>query len=60
VSLSQNVEAPVDAGQKLGEMTVTVDGAVQEKIPIIAGEAVPRLTFFALFGRFLQGLFMGA
>ncbi|MEG1240746.1 MAG: D-alanyl-D-alanine carboxypeptidase family protein [Oscillospiraceae bacterium] len=59
VSLSQNVEAPVEAGQKLGEMTVTVDGAVKEKIPIIAGEAVPRLTFFALFGRFLQGLFMG-
>lgn len=56
--LSENVEAPVEAGQKLGEMVVTVNGAERETIPIIASEGVERLTVPGIFKKFLRQLFM--
>lgn len=58
ISLCENVEAPVEKGQKLGEMTVLVDGQVRETIPIVAGEAVERLTVPGILGKFLRRLFM--
>lgn len=58
INLCENVEAPVEAGQKLGEMVVTVDGQVLQTIPIVAERAVDRLTIPGIFLRFLDRLFM--
>ena len=58
INLCENVEAPVEAGQKLGEMVVTVDGQVLQTIPIVAARAVDRLTVPGIFLRFLDRLFM--
>jgi D-alanyl-D-alanine carboxypeptidase (penicillin-binding protein 5/6) len=59
ISLAERVEAPVEAGQKLGEMTVTLRGEVLKTILIVAPEAVPKLTLFQIFGRMLSTLFEG-
>ena len=58
IALTPNVEAPVEEGQKLGEMTVLVGGEVKETIPIVADRAVARLTLPGIFSRFLKTLFM--
>ena len=58
INLCENAEAPVEAGQKLGEMVVTVDGQVLQTIPIVAEKAVARLTVPGIFLRFLDRLFM--
>lgn len=58
VALAADVEAPVEAGQKLGEMTVTVAGEVRETIPIVAAEGVERLTVFGIFRDLLARFFM--
>ncbi len=60
LTLAENVEAPVEAGQKLGSMAVCVDGVEQETIDIVAERAVPRLTVGGIFSRFLGLLFMDA
>jgi hypothetical protein len=44
VQLVHNVEAPVEKGQKLGTMTVCVNGATRETIPLVACDSVQRLT----------------
>lgn len=49
ISLSESVEAPVEAGQKLGELTVTVDGKTVTSIPLVAAEAVDRLNVADIF-----------
>ncbi len=58
LTLAENVEAPVEAGQKLGSMVVYVDGVEQEVIDIVAESAVERLTVGRIFSRFLKTLFM--
>ena len=60
LTLAENVEAPVEAGQKLGTMTVCVNGVERQVIDIVAQCAVPRLTVGGIFSRFLEMLFMGA
>ncbi|MDD4716236.1 MAG: D-alanyl-D-alanine carboxypeptidase [Oscillospiraceae bacterium] len=52
------VQAPVEKGQKLGEMVVSVNGQVRETIPVVASEAVPRLTVGGLFKKMTELLFM--
>ncbi|MEG1857418.1 MAG: D-alanyl-D-alanine carboxypeptidase family protein [Pseudoflavonifractor sp.] len=56
--LSSDVEAPVEAGQKLGEMVIKVGDAVRETIPVVASEGVARLTVPGIFMKFMRGLFM--
>jgi len=56
--LAESVEAPVEPGQKLGEMAVLVNGVERETIPIVAAEGVERLTVPGIFLRFLKTLFM--
>ena len=56
--LCQDVEAPVEEGQKLGEMAVYVGDEAQQTIPIVADRAVARLTLPGIFSRFLKTLFM--
>ncbi|MGI5930361.1 D-alanyl-D-alanine carboxypeptidase family protein [Pseudoflavonifractor sp.] len=58
INLCENVEAPVEAGQKLGEMVVMADGQVLQTIPIVAERAVARLTVPGIFLRFLDRLLM--
>ncbi len=58
IQLTDQVEAPVEKGQKLGAMTVYLDGVEQQVIPIVADTAVPRLTVGGVFTRFLGRLFM--
>lgn len=58
LTLAENVEAPVEAGQKLGTMTVYVDGVEQERVDLVAGQAVERLTMRRILSRFLASLFM--
>jgi D-alanyl-D-alanine carboxypeptidase (penicillin-binding protein 5/6) len=59
VQLVDNVSAPVEKGQKLGEMTVAIDGVTRETIPIVACESVDRLTIPGIFQKFLRILLMG-
>ena len=58
LNLPENVEAPVEAGQKLGEIIVCVDGEQVDTIDLIAPCAVERLTVGKIFKRFLSGLFL--
>ncbi len=58
VQLTDRVEAPVEQGQKLGTMTIYLDGVEQKSIPIVADAGVDRLTTGDVFTRFLRRLFM--
>ncbi len=58
IALCADVEAPVEQGQKLGEMTVKVAGQVKEVIPIVAANEVKRLTVGGIFKNLLEELFM--
>lgn len=58
LTLAEDVEAPVEAGQKLGSMTVYVDGVERDVVDIVAECAVERLTIGKIFSRFLKTLFM--
>ncbi len=58
IALCTDVEAPVEAGQKLGEMTVSVAGEVREVIPIVASQKVERLTIPGIFKNLLEQFFM--
>ena len=60
IALCSDVEAPVEQGQKLGEMTVTVAGEVVETIPIVAANEVPRLTIPGILKSLLERFFMAA
>ena len=56
VTLSESVEAPVDAGQVLGKVVVTVDGQPLAEYNLVAADAVDRMTFPRAFGMLLGRL----
>ena len=58
MELAPQVEAPVEAGQKLGELRVLVDGRQVDTIDLIAPQEVPRLSVGGIFKRFLNTLFL--
>ncbi len=58
VTLAENVQATVEAGQKLGAMTVYVEGVERDAIDLVAACAVERLTVGKIFRQFLSILFM--
>ena len=58
LSLAADVAAPVEAGQQLGHMTVRVGDEVRDTVPIVAAEAVPRLSLPGIFSRLLGRLLM--
>lgn len=58
VTLAERVEAPVAAGQQLGTLTISANGETLAEIPIIAPEAVARLTWWELTCRLLRRLCM--
>ena len=52
--LETEIPAPVSKGQRLGTMTITCGDQVLKEIPLVAAEAVPRLTFWQIFGLVLK------
>ena len=58
ISLAESVEAPVAAGDALGKLTVTAGGETVAEIPLLAGEEVPRVTFWQMFLRTLRMAFL--
>ncbi len=57
-TLEETVDAPVSKGQKLGMLTVKAGQQVLTQVPLVAKEAVPRLTFGEIFFQLLQKLTM--
>lgn len=58
LELSPTVQAPVDEGQILGHMQVSVDGVTLAELPLTADRAVERLTVDGIFRRLLRPLFL--
>lgn len=58
IQLAEGVEAPVDAGQKLGQILVCVDGQQVDSIDLIASCAVKKLSVGTIFKRFLNTMFL--
>ena len=56
--LTEGVEAPVEEGQKLGELVVSAGGAQLQTIPLVAHQAVERITVPGLFLRLVRNLFL--
>lgn len=57
VTLSPRVEAPVMAGQVLGEAVAMVGGTEVSRVPLVAATAVPRLTLWGAMGRSFGRIF---
>lgn len=55
-TLAEEVEAPVEAGQKLGSVTVKMDGEVLLEYDILAADPVERMTIGKAFLLLLQAL----
>ncbi len=58
LSVASDVEAPVEAGQQLGQMTVRVNGEVRDTVPIVASEGVARLSLPGIFSQLLRRMLM--
>lgn len=58
VTIAQDVEAPVDQGQTLGQLEVYVGEELQKTIPIVSAQGVDRLTVPGIFSRMLRQLLM--
>lgn len=58
VQLCENVAAPVESGQKLGQLIVRVDGEQAQCIDLIAASGVERLGVGDIFRRYLSALFL--
>ena len=56
IDLPESIPAPVEAGQKLGTLTVTSGGEVLALVDIVSPEAVERLGFSDIYGRMLGAL----
>lgn len=59
VELVSSVAAPVAQGDTLGTLTVTAGEETVAQIPIVAGEAVERVTFSQMFSRLVRLAFLG-
>ena len=58
LTVAQDVEAPVDQGQTLGQMEVYVGGELRDTIPIVSAQQVDRLAVPGIFGQLLRQLLM--
>lgn len=57
--LESVLSAPVEKGQKVGTLTVTSGGEVLAELPLVASEAVERLSYGQILLRCLQMAFLG-
>ena len=48
ISLEENILAPIKKGQKLGEISFTLDGEILSKVNIIAKEDVEKIGLFPI------------
>ena len=60
VEVADQVRAPVEAGQRLGTLTLQSDGAPLAAIPLVAPEVVPRRTWWDVTRSLFGQLFLGA
>ncbi len=60
LTLAENVEAPVDEGQILGQLEVYVGDELRDTVPILATQGVDRLSVPGIFSRLLERLLMGS
>lgn len=60
VVLEPELEAPVEAGQQVGTMTVAAGDKTLAELPIVAAESIPRLTLWDLTVQLLHRLCMGS
>ena len=58
--LSEELDAPVARGDRLGELIVECDGQELARLPLTAGEDVPKLGWADLFARLLGRIAMGS
>lgn len=58
VRLAENVEAPVQRGQKLGELTLRSGDEVLAVVPLVAGEDVAKLGWWDVFSEIVSAMFM--
>lgn len=58
VEIASDVEAPVEKGQVLGKVTITLDGETIGEYKIRAGCDVKRMNFINAFTRILRALFV--
>ena len=56
LSLEEEVNAPVSAGQRLGTLTIRAGDQILRQIPMMAETPVPRLTFGQIFRRLFAKL----
>ena len=59
VELAEEVKAPVEAGQRLGTMTIQCDGEPLAAIPLVAPEAIARRTWWDVTKELLQRMCFG-
>lgn len=59
VEITEGVTAPVEEGQLLGSLTLTLDGEILTQTNIVAGSDVPRLTVWEIFKGYAHSLFCG-
>jgi D-alanyl-D-alanine carboxypeptidase (penicillin-binding protein 5/6) len=59
VQVVEKIPAPLNAGDKLGTLTVKSGDNVLGEYPIVAGDSVGRLDWGDVFTRFLKMLFLG-
>jgi serine-type D-Ala-D-Ala carboxypeptidase (penicillin-binding protein 5/6) len=57
VSVEDVIEAPVDKGQKIGEVIYKIDGEQIGKADVVADAAVERASFFKLFAKMITEWF---
>lgn len=58
VVLADSVSAPVSIGDQLGTMTITSGEEVVAELPILAGEEIPRITYWEMLADLLQMAFL--
>ncbi|MCD8381398.1 MAG: D-alanyl-D-alanine carboxypeptidase [Clostridiales bacterium] len=59
LTLDETAEAPVEAGDVLGTLTVSLDGQVLRELPVTAAESVARRTFGSIFREMVGQLLPG-
>ena len=59
LQLEPEVTAPVSQGQRLGTVTVTAGGQIVAQLPLVAQQAVEKVSWGQMFRRLLTRLIMG-
>ena len=60
ISLCPDVEAPVEAGQVLGKLTVSAGDRVVAEVPLVAAHGVDRISALGIYRSLLRALFLAA